>query len=236
MESNLRNTFNIRNWSVFELIWIGLFMSAGTLVTIFTKDSFLNYVILLTGILCVVLAAKGNIWTYGFGLVNSVGYAWVSFTNGLYGDMGLNILFFAPTSIIGLFMWKHHLGAVSVEMRGLNMVQLLLVLLACAVLIFGLGFSLSFIRTQNTPYLDATSTVLSVVATFLMMWRYKEQWLLYITLNAVTIVMWEIRLLNGSSDGKIMVIMWTALLVNSIYGYFVWRKGASKAKEEASVS
>jgi nicotinamide mononucleotide transporter len=102
------------------------------------------------------------------------------------------------------------------------------VLLICAVSIGVLGFALSHIKTQNTPYIDATSTVLSIVATFLMMWRYKEQWILYIVLNIVTIVMWAIRMANGSTDGAIMILMWTAFLVNAVYGYMIWRKGSVK--------
>lgn len=235
MGNSLRNTFNLRNWGAFERIWIVVFVSVGTLVTILTKDSFLNYAILLTGIFCVVLAAKGNIWSYVFGLVNSLGYAYVSFVNGLFGDMGLNLFFFVPTSIIGFFMWKRHLAKDSVEMRGLEIAQLAAVMLVCAALIGILGFALSHIKAQNTPYIDATSTILSVVATFLMMWRYKEQWILYIILNIVTIVMWAVRLLNGSTDGAIMVLMWAAFLVNAVYGYLIWRKGSTIRSEMAAV-
>jgi len=61
MNQSLRDTFNLRNWKLFELIWLFSFLIVGTIVTVSTKDSFLNYVILITGILCVVLAAKGSI-------------------------------------------------------------------------------------------------------------------------------------------------------------------------------
>lgn len=228
MNSDLRNTFDLKSWKAFELIWMAVFVAVGTVVTIFTKDSLLNYAILLTGILCVVLAAKGNIWNYFFGTFNSLGYAYVSFANGLYGDVGLNILFFIPTNIIGFFMWRMHLSETSVEMRGLKVAHQFLVAVGCGLAIGVLGFFLSQIKTQNTPYLDATVTILSVAATLLMMWRYKEQWALYIVLNIVTIVMWAIRLQNGSNDGVIMILMWTAFLVNSVYGYLNWRKGALK--------
>ncbi len=227
---------SVRSWSVFELIWIVLFVSAGTLVTIFTKDSLLNYAILLSGIFCVVLAAKGNIWTYAFGLVNSVGYAYVSFTNGLYGEMALNILFFVPTNILGFLMWQRHQVKDSVAMRGLERAQFAYILLGCVALIAVLGFALSHIKTQNTPYINGISTTLSIVATILMMLRYKEQWVLYILLNLVTIVMWLIRLLNGSADGAIMILMWGAFLINAVYGYFIWRKGAAvKTKTEPAI-
>lgn len=227
MDSGLRNAVNLRNWSLFEGLWLAVFVGAGTAVSLSTKDSLLNYAVLVTGILCVVLAAKGNIWSYAFGLVNSFGYAYVSYANGLYGDMGLNLLFFVPTNVIGFFLWKRHLGAATVDMRGLRLGQLGVVLLVCALAIGGLGFALSRIATQNTPYIDATATVLSIAATLLMLGRYKEQWLLYIALNMVTIAMWAIRLARGSADGSIMVLLWTAYLANAVYGYALWRKGAA---------
>jgi nicotinamide mononucleotide transporter len=143
--------------------------------------------------------------------------------------MALNLLFFAPTNVVGFVMWRRHLAEGSVEMRSLGRVPRLLVALACVVLIAVLGYALSYIKTQNIPYFDAASTILSIVATLLMMWRYKEQWILYIVLNAVTIAMWLIRLVQGSNDGSMMVIMWTAFLVNSIYGYVNWHRGSRRA-------
>jgi len=143
----------------------------------------------------------------------------VAHTNGLYGDMGLNVLFYLPTNIIGFFMWKNHMESATVGMRGLRRRHQILVALVCVVSTAVLGFLLSRIKTQNTPYIDAT---------LLMMWRFKEQWMLNIVLNVVTIVMWIIRLLHGSSDGILMILMWTAFLINAIYGYVNWKNGAKK--------
>ena len=79
--------------------------------------------------------------------------------------------------------------------------------------------------------MDATTNVFSIVATFLMVLRYKEQWLLYIILNVVTIAMWCIRWQAGSGDGSMMVLMWVAFLINSVYGYYKWHQGAKISKE-----
>lgn len=223
----LTRIFRWSTWTPFERLWLALFILAGTVVTVREQDSLLNYGILLTGIFCVVLAAKGHILTYAFGLFNSLGYAYVSYRNGLYGDMALNLLFFVPTNILGFFLWRAHPGDNGVAMRALRRGPWLAVILACLLAVPALGYGLSLIRTQNTPYLDAASTVLSIVATLLMMGRYKEQWLLYIVLNVVTIAMWAMRLLQGSSDGSMMIVMWTAFLVNAVYGYLNWSKGAA---------
>ena len=46
----------------------------------------------ITGVLCVVLVAKGSIWNYAFGLVNVSLYALISYKASLYGDAALNAL------------------------------------------------------------------------------------------------------------------------------------------------
>ena len=43
--------------------------------------------------------------------------------------------------------------------------------------------------------------------------------------------MWVIRLLHGSPDGILMIVMWSAYLINACYGFYNWSKGV-KALEE----
>lgn len=221
----------MKRWKPFELVWISLFVIIGTAITLTTKDSLFNYFVLLTGILCVVFAAKGNIWTYFFGIINSFAYAYTAYHNGLFGEVGLNILFYVPMSVVGFLMWRPFISDNMVIMKGLSVFKSTLVFTGCLLSIGILGFVLSQIEGQNTPYIDASTNMIGITATFLMVWRYKEQWILYIILNLLTITMWLIRLMNGSTDGLIMVIMWMAFLVNSIYGYSNWSRSVKKASE-----
>jgi len=87
-----------------------------------------------------------------------------------------------------------------------------------------LGYLLAQISTQNTPYIDATTNILAISATILMLLRFKEQWWFYIALNIFSILMWAIRTLDGSGDGAMMLLMWSAFLINAIYGYYNWNK------------
>ena len=223
----------LKNWKVFELVWLTTFLTIATIITLTTKDSLFNYFVLITGVFCVVLAAKGHLWTYIFGFVNSFAYAYVAYKNALFGELGLNILFFVPMNIIGFIMWKKKMIKTTVIMRALKRKQQVFLLLICCLGIFVLGLGLSLIETQNTPYIDATTNILSIIATFLMVSRFKEQWLLYIALNIFTILMWYIRTINGSGDGLMMLVMWSAFLVNAFYGYYNWNKQAKISTKES---
>ncbi|WP_438445074.1 nicotinamide riboside transporter PnuC [Gorillibacterium sp. sgz5001074] len=220
----------LKGWNLFELAWLGLFSAVAIVLTILMKDTFFGFTVFITGVLCVVLAAKGSLMTYVYGMYNTFGYAYLAYTNGLYGELMLNLLFFVPMNAIGFYMWKNHRHGGKLAMRQMSRRNLLLVAAACLAGTLGLGFGLSFIASQNSPYIDALTTVLSVAATFLMVYRFKEQWLLYIVLNMFTVLLWVIRMIDGSPDGGMMIVMWGAYLVNAVYGYYTWNKGVKEAQ------
>ncbi|MCL6602114.1 MAG: nicotinamide riboside transporter PnuC [Paenibacillus sp.] len=219
----------LRGWSLYELAWLGLFSGVAIWLTIITKDSLFGFTVFFTGVWCVVLAAKGNLLTYVFGMYNTLGYAYLAYSNGLFGEVMLNLLFFVPMNVIGYFMWKQHRKGEKLVMRQMQNKDLYRVALVCVLGSILLGFGLSFIPAQNSPYIDAITTVLSIVATFLMVKRFKEQWLLYIVLNIFTVLLWVIRTIDGSPDGLLMIVMWSAYLINAGYGYYTWNKGAKEA-------
>ncbi|AIQ71685.1 nicotinamide mononucleotide transporter [Paenibacillus graminis] len=213
-------------WNLFELAWLVLFTSIAVGFTVISKDSLFGFTVFITGVLCVVLAAKGNLMSYVFGMYNTVGYAYLAYVNGLFGEVMLNLLFFVPMNVVGFYMWKNNSNNGKLSMRQLELKGLLLVGAICIAGCLLLGFGLSFIPGQNSPYIDAITTVLSVVATLLMVRRFKEQWLVYIVLNMFTVLLWVIRMLEGSGEGLLMIVMWSAYLVNAVYGYYNWNKGA----------
>lgn len=215
-------------WNLFEIVWLVVFTAIAVGFTVVSKDSVFGFTVFITGVLCVVLAAKGNLMSYVFGMYNTVGYAYLAHINGLFGEVLLNLLFFIPMNVIGYYMWKNNRTGGKLAMRQMNLKGLLLVCTICAAGCLLLGFGLSFIPGQNSPYIDAITTVLSIVATLLMVRRFKEQWLVYIVLNLFTVLLWVIRMLDGSGEGLLMIVMWSAYLVNAVYGYYNWNKGAKE--------
>jgi nicotinamide mononucleotide transporter len=137
---------------------------------------------------------------------------------------------------LGYLLWKPNLEGVYVKMRAMSFNWILRTILICILGTIGLGYILALNPEQNTPYIDATTVVLSIIATILMMYRYREQWLLYILLNIVNVLMWSIRTLNGSAEGPLMIVMWSAFLINAGYGYWNWSRGTSASLSERNSS
>ncbi len=213
-----------------DLAWLTILVVAGGALSIYLATGVFDASVSLSGILCVGLIAMGRREGYLVGLYNSASYSVLAYGNGLFGEVYLNLLFFVPTGIIGYVMWSRHIGPDrSVEMKQLGWSQRAAVATTCAAGTVGLGFLLALNPDQNTPYVDASTNVLSVVATFLMMWRYKEQWLLYLLLNIVSIGMWFLRFRAGGEAGDLMILMWTLFLLNAVFGYWRWHWGATAA-------
>jgi nicotinamide mononucleotide transporter len=220
------------SWKPFELAWLALFGSVAAALALFYGGGPFAFSVYLAGIVCVVLAAKGHILNYAVGLYNCFGYGWIAMGNGLYGEAGLNFFFFAPMAAAGILVWRRSLArGGTVRMRRLRPAETLLLAAAAAALIAAGGGALALLEGQNSPYLDAATNVLSVAATLLMTWRYREQWLCYITLDVLTVCMWALRAADGSPEGALMTVMWTAYLVNAVYGWRVWTAGAAAEAE-----
>lgn len=177
----------------------------------------------VSGVLCVVLVAKGSILNYLFGLINVSLYAYVSFKATAYGDAALNALYYLPMQFIGYFAWKRRVSDTQVEARRLTLKQRLLVAVGCAVSVVAVGFILQACGAGQ-PFKDSATTVLSIVAQVLMAMAFMEQWVLWILTNVISVVMWVIFASKGEPHAEMMVIMWVFYLLNSVNGLRVWLK------------
>lgn len=223
-ESTMTIEDSQKNW--IDRAWMAFILIAGGAASACIAKSLFDATVSISGVLCVGLIAIGRREGYLFGLYNSVAYSVLAYANGLFGEVYLNLLFFVPTGVIGYFMWSRHLGqGKTVRMTQIGWLMRFIVAIVCIVSTVGLGYILRLNPHQNTPFIDASTNVLSVVATVLMMWRYKEQWLLYILVNIVTIIMWVQRFRAGGAAGDLMIVMWSLFLLNSLFGCWRWHVG-----------
>jgi len=195
----------------------------------------------ISGVLCVVLVAKGSIWNYAFGIVNVSLYAWISYKAALYGDAGLNAFYYVPMQFIGWWQWRKRGAAVSeseadgngvqVKARRFSWMQRAVLAAGCATAVVAVGFILKHLGDPQ-PFKDSTTTVLSVVAQALMALAFMEQWALWIITNIVSVVMWSICVARGEAHAGVMVIMWTFYLLNSINGFRVWLRLSNSSSDK----
>ena len=77
------------------------------------------------------------------------------------------------------------------------------------------------------PFMDSMSTVISVVAQLLCVKRFAEQWILWVVVDVVTVIMWAfVFFTEGESIATLL--MWSVYLINAIIMCAKWHKGAKK--------
>jgi len=212
-----------KDWTRFEIGWLAVFTIVNIYLFFAWNDNVLGLITSLTGMMCVVLVAKGRISNYYWGIINVALYAYISYQNKYFGEYMLNAYYYFPMQFIGLWLWNRNRkksDVVKVKLMSWRMRFIWLGISAASVYFYGLWLQH---LGGNSPFIDSTSTVLSVIAQVLMVLAFMEQWILWIVVDVVSIVLWVIPLLNGGTDIS-MVVMWSAFLINAIYGAYNWTK------------
>lgn len=205
------------------------------------KEAILNLIASISGVVCVFMAAKGRLSTYFFGVIQVCTYGYLSFKAHFMGEVGMQVIFLI-FQFIGLVVWWRHMKqdpevknakVKEVDAKGLTPLTWIVTLVLTVVLYLGLVallYQLSGDFYAQHPWVDGTSTALSIVGQTLMTLRFKEQWLFWIAVNLITIVLWAqafndaIQTHTVSYGAMAMILMWMAFLINSIYGYRQWRR------------
>ncbi|MEC1525383.1 nicotinamide riboside transporter PnuC [Neobacillus niacini] len=227
-----------KNWTRFEIGWLLTFTLINIYLFFAWSDSLLGFISSISGMLCVVLVAKGKIANYYFGIVQTLTYAYIAYGYGLYGEVMLNALFYFPVQFIGIYLWKKNKTEQGVKgedviVKSLTKTGWFYTLLSILILTIGYGFFLKYLG-GNLVWTDSATNVLSIAAQILMLKRYTEQWLLWISVNILSIFLWLGALISQGGNEVSMLVMWSAFLVNSIYGYVNWRKLSIKQIQEAA--
>jgi nicotinamide mononucleotide transporter len=222
----------LKGWTLFEKLWLLVFTAVNIYLFIALDDSLIGFVSSLSGMICVVLVAKGKISNYYFGIVQTVTYTYIAYTYGLYGESMLNGLFYLPIQFIGIYMWSRNRVDNSVKGEDVAVNRLTnkgwVYLIAITVVTSSIyAYILNAIGGQQVR-LDSVAVVLSIIAQFLMLKRYAEQWVLWIVVNVLSVTMWFIVLASKGGNDYAMLVMWSAFLVNSVYGYVNWIRMGKK--------
>jgi nicotinamide mononucleotide transporter len=216
---------------------------------------FLSPVSALTGVICVVLCARGSWWNWTFGIVNSIAYGIIAWQTGYYGDAILNIFYFLPTQFFIMKLWEKNRITEKTDiivMKRMSLKQIIILSSIGIIITIAFGFILSGVdhyainvMKRNVsiyeninkvfhfpilgPMLDSSTEFFQIGAEVLLILRFAEQWVLWIATNVLTIIMWLAVIFTDKSALPYAVptlVMWIAYLVNSVYGLYVWRKNS----------
>ena len=218
----------LTGWKRIEVFWLILTCATITGLSIYWGDSLMGVISSLSGVACVVCTGKGKLSAYLFGLVNCVLYAIISYQATLYGETMLNVLYYIPMQFVGLVVWSKHINTETgeVEKRKMRPQGLVLLIAAIAVVTYLYGLLLGYLG-DAMPFVDAFTTVSSVVAMIISIRMYAEQWWIWVAVDVFSVYMWWCDFRSGS-DNMATLLMWGVYLGNAIIMLVKWEKEARK--------
>lgn len=221
-------TLELKSLKKFDVIWLILCTIGITIISINTNNSFLAIIASIMGVIYVILNGCRLSVAFLFGIVNTFIYAIVSFQNGLYGDFMLNMFYSCPCCIIGLFVWfKASKDTTITNISSFRFKERIIftMLVIFSIIIYG-TILLKIGDTQ--PYLDATTTVLSMSAYICLILRKKEVWYLFNISNILSILMWGINYSTRASNLSIL-FMYVIYTANSLLNTIKWELANKQA-------
>jgi nicotinamide mononucleotide transporter len=178
----------------------------------------------ITGGYCVWLAVVENIWNWPIGIANSAIFT-VLFTHSrLFADAGLQIVYI----ILGFLGWYWWLkgGARKTKLRVSHVpkIQVPILIVAGALAVFGFHMFLASVN-DSAPFLDALTTVSSLIAQYMLTKKYLENWYVWLATDIIYIGLYASRHLLLTS--VLYVLFFSMCLV----GVRDWRRQAKTAKK-----
>lgn len=193
--------------------------------------SYLEFFGTVLNLWCVWLAARNRILTWPVGIVAVVLFFILFYQIRLYSDMFEQAYFFV-TGFWGWWMWTHPKNAeklVGGEKRivraSFEETATALAVTVAGGLVLGafmarihLFFPNVFTVAADYPYLDAVTTVMSFVATVLMMRKRIDCWYYWILVDIAGVWLYFVK------DVKFIALEYLIFLVMATAGLFAWRK------------
>lgn len=225
MRELIKNEF--MGWKKLEVLWLLVGVGVITALSIYWGDTTMGIISATTGVACVICTGKGKLSAYIFGAINTLLYAIISYHAKYYGEVMLNALYYFPLQFYGFYVWNKHMNMETheVEKKRMSNKNRLILSLVVALGTIIYGFVLRLLG-GNLPFVDALSTVVSIVAMIISIKMYMEQWVLWIVVDVVTVIMWVVAFINGT-DSIATLLMWIVYLGNAFIMFFKWRKEAN---------
>lgn len=213
-----------RGWHAAEVAWLVFCVSAIGALSVYWNDDAAGITAATTGMAYTVLAGKGKVSCFLFGLVNTPVYAYLAFKAGYYGDGALNVYYFAMM-LPGIRAWLKN--ASDDSSKGITRTRLssrgrILLAALCTAAVIPLWAVLDALG-GSSPLCDSATNVLSVAAMILTVRRAIEQWILWIAVNAIEIFMWYKAWTAGEGHVSIL-LMWLLFLANGVCILAAWLK------------
>lgn len=180
---------------------------------------FLEAIGVVSGLLYLYLEIKQKGLMWIIGLITAVAYTIIFAREGVYASMAFQI-YYVAISIYGFFQWQKDKGASEQQIcyRRMEKKVFLVSMAAFLVATVAVYAILNICTDDPMPFADTTVTLLSAMATYWLSRCYREQWLVWVVVNIISVVMYLSLELYFTS------VLYLIYIASAVYGYIHWKK------------
>ncbi|MBS0030418.1 nicotinamide riboside transporter PnuC [Chitinophaga sp. 22321] len=186
--------------------------------------SYIELIGTLFGLISVYYASRANVLTWPTGIINEIALFVLFFQVQLYADMLLQV-FFLIVTIFGWYNWKMKTTELPVSRLSNGAVAVYGIILIAGTVLMGMMISrvhhwlpAYFPLPAAYPYVDSFVMTASILATLLLAKKQVDTWILWITLDVVSIVLY---LIKGIYFLSLEYVIFLGLAYS---GFIQWRK------------
>lgn len=171
----------------------------------------------ITGAMTVWLTVMENIWTFPVGIANNLFFFVLFLHAGLFAAMSLQVIYII-LSLQGWSLWSRRrknktvLQISNVAIKEVCILAGIAIIAICATLLY-----LQKIQ-DAAPLWDAITTVLSLVAQYMLNKKLLENWYVWIIADSIYVPMYAFGHLYLTS------VVYLTFLIMSFVGLVVWRR------------
>lgn len=188
------------------------------------NQSLLEILGVISGILCVYLAAKNKVWSWPLAIISVLIYAFIFFEEKLYADAGLQI-YFLFTNIYGWYFWTRKSDTeIKTPINSASKKLVIFSILSVLLFTFLLGTFLYKSTDASFPYIDSFCTACSLVAQFFLARKIIENWLIWIFVDIIYVGVYVMKDLHLTAG------MYALYIIIAAMGYFNWKSDYNQSK------
>jgi nicotinamide mononucleotide transporter len=175
---------------------------------------------LISGLLCVWLLIKENIWTFPIGLLYALITVVVVYNERLFADVILNF-YYVVMNAFGWYFWlfggqsRRSQDALEVGVIPLKQIAWIVLIMASGTLLMGWGFSTY--SNADLAYADSFTTVASFIAMYLAAKKYLESWYLWFVVDVVQVILYLVKGI------ELYALLYLIYLGMAYWGWRAWK-------------
>lgn len=171
----------------------------------------------ITGFLCVYLAALNNIWNWPIAIVSVILCGYVYYYKQLYADMGLQV-YFLLMNVYGWYFWsKKPASDEKTPVLRITKRETIYSIVAIIAFTIFLGSVLKY-TPASYPYLDSFCAACSLVAQVFLARKVLENWIIWIFTDIIYVGIYIAK------DLELMALLYAVYVPIAIYGYYDWKR------------